>query len=308
MRKNPQKILVIKHGSLGDIFLMLGALKDVAEFAGSKVDVLTMSPYVKLFKRSPDVDQVYVDNRGSLLNPKILYRLWQVFHRTNYDLVVDLQNSSRTVLYRRVLGRHLEWCQLGRIAPENFESDQTKSPVIAKFAKQMSMWNLPTENLYEGNLDWLCEASEAQSKVAASRNSVVLLPGASAKHSHKIWPHYAELSRALLSEGVDVFVVPGPDDIELCRSIPGDILLQGERWLDFFQLAGVLSEANFVVGNDSGPTHLAASLNCRGLALFSSRTAQYAPNMKRRRMDVRIAPHLVDIEVPEVLAKIRAVD
>lgn len=307
MSEKPMKILVIKHGSLGDIFLMLGALRDLAESAGAKVDVLTMSPYVKLFKRSPDVADVHTDNRRSRFNFKYLSELWGIFHGSEYDLVVDFQNSSRTVFYRRLLGRHLNWCQLGTVAPEDFKSDKTCSPVVAKFAAQLTKWNFPTDGLFEGDLSWLCDESEAQEKVAKSDKSVVLLPGASARHSHKIWPHYASLAEKLLERDFDVYVIPGPDDMELCRSLPGEVLLEEDRWLDFFKLAGVLSKAKFVVGNDSGPTHLAASLNCNGLALFSDRTARYAPNMQRRRMGVQIAPDLADIRVEDVLSKITSV-
>lgn len=306
MSDQPKKILVIKHGSLGDIFLMLGALKDLAEIAGKKVDVLTMSPYVKLFKRSPDVDQVHIDNRKSRFSLRYLYGLWRIFRSPKYDLIVDFQNSTRTVFYRRTIGRGLRWCQMGVIAPDNFVTSEIESPVIGKFVAQLTECGVSTRNLLAGDLSWLCEASSAQVKVASSKRSVVLLPGASARHTHKIWPRYAALAEKLLDQGVDVFIVPGPEDLELCRTMPGEILLDGDRWLDFFQLAGVLKEAKFVVGNDSGPTHLAASLNCKGLALFSSRTAEYAPNMRRRRMDTRTADELSDIGVEEVAEKVMA--
>lgn len=39
-------------------------------------------------------------------------------------------------------------------------------------------------------------------------------------------------------------------------------------YLDYFQLAGVLQKAAFVIGNDTGPTHMGAHLMLRGLGLF----------------------------------------
>ena len=301
-----RRVLLIKHGSLGDIFLMLGALQDVAESIGSPVDVLTMAPYAKIFKRSPFVNQVHVDNRKSRLNLGYLLQLKRIFSREDYDQVIDLQNSKRTKFYRQFLARGMRWCQIGTIAPTNFSSPNTASPVIAKFEAQLEGCGFGTSALLDGDLSWLCEPTDASLRVASSLKSVVLLPGASAKHSHKIWPRYTELAQSLRGAGYDVFVAPGPDDMELCRTIPGELLLSGEKWLDFFQLAGVLSQASFVVGNDSGPTHLAASLGTKGLALFSERTAQYAPNMKRREMDVCIASDLQDISAESVLERINS--
>lgn len=306
MSEPSRSTLLIKHGSLGDIFLMLGALQDIAESSGGLVDVLTMAPYAKIFKRSPYVKQVYVDNRKSRFNIGYLLQLKRVFSQGDYNRIVDLQNSKRTKFYRQFLARSVGWCQIGTIAPTNFSSPNTASPVVAKFEAQLEGCGFGTRALMAGDLSWLCDSSDASKRVSASAKSVVLLPGASAKHPHKIWPRYAELAQLLQSAGYDVFVVPGPDDMNLCRTIPGELLLCGDRWLDFFQLAGVLAQASFVVGNDSGPTHLAASLGTKGVALFSERTAQYAPNMKRREMDVCIASDLQEISAELVLERINS--
>lgn len=306
MSQASSRVLILKHGSLGDIFLMLGALQDIAEHVGSSVDVLTMAPYAKLFKRSPFVDQVYIDNRKSRFKLGYLLGLRQVLNSKNYEQIIDLQNSKRTLFYRRFLAPRKNWCQLGTVAPTEFHSANTDSPVMAKFEAQLSSCGCPTERLLDGDLDWLTEQTSASLKVQQTDKSVVLLPGASAKHLHKIWPRYAELAKLLLEAGYSVFVAPGPDDMDLCRSIPGELAMNDGRWLDFFQLAGVLEKADFVVGNDSGPTHLAASLGTPGLALFSERTAQYSPNMKRRNMDVRISSELSEISARSVFDQIRS--
>jgi len=303
-----RRALVIKHGALGDIFLILGALQDIAEATGAPVDVLTMSPYVKIFKRSPHVNRVFVDNRQSRLNPWYLCELRRMFSDGAYDQIIDLQNSKRTLFYRKFIAPKLNWCQLGMIPPTEFVSQTISSPVLAKAATQLGNCSIGTENLLRGDLEWLCDDSEAVSRVSESRCPVILLPGASAAHTHKIWPRYAELAELLIKEGVDVFVAPGPDDMELCKSISGRQLLSGERWLDFFQLAGVLAKAKFVVGNDSGPTHLAASLGTKGVALFSQRTSQYAPNMARKQMGVMVSNELSEISAESILDLIKALD
>ena len=52
------------------------------------------------------------------------------------------------------------------------------------------------------------------------------------------------------------------------------------------------------------PTHLAASLGCNGVALFSSKTERYALNMMRRHMKVMISKSLMDISVDDVFNKV----
>lgn len=100
----------------------------------------------------------------------------------------------------------------------------------------------------------------------------VLIPGASKGHDEKRWPYFHELAEDLLASGLRVVTVPGPDEMELCKNIPGDMLTEDDgRFLDFFKLAGVIKQAGFVIGNDTGPTHIAAHLKVPGLALFNNR-------------------------------------
>ena len=62
-------ILIIKHGSLGDIAQISGAIQDIKEnYAKDKVFLLTTLPYKKLFDRCPHIDEVYIDQRLSRLN------------------------------------------------------------------------------------------------------------------------------------------------------------------------------------------------------------------------------------------------
>ncbi|NRP08955.1 MULTISPECIES: glycosyltransferase family 9 protein [unclassified Marinobacterium] len=304
MRSSPKSTLLIKHGSLGDIFLMLGALKDISEKSGGPIDVLTMGPYAKIFERSPFVRKVLVDNRLSFFNFSYLKMLLSYFRKHPYDEIVDLQNSARTYKYRLLSCNSSNWCQLGTESPENFTFENVTSPVLAKFATQLSQSGYSIAGLIEGDLGWLCDESAASTLVGQSNRSVILLPGASARHQHKIWHGYHALAEILISSGIDVFIAPGPDDMELCKEMPGQLLLTEGRWLNFFELAGALSKSSFVVGNDSGPTHLAASLGCNGVALFSSKTERYALNMMRRHMKVMISKSLMDISVDDVFNKV----
>ena len=67
-------ILIIKHGSLGDIVQISGVLRDIREFHKScKIFILTTTPYVDLLSRCPHIDGVLIDTRASRLN--ILYHL-----------------------------------------------------------------------------------------------------------------------------------------------------------------------------------------------------------------------------------------
>ena len=53
-------ILIIKHGSLGDIAQACGAIQDISEnHPENQIHILTTQPYFELFKKNPLVHKCY---------------------------------------------------------------------------------------------------------------------------------------------------------------------------------------------------------------------------------------------------------
>ena len=95
-------ILIIKHGSLGDIAQACGAIQDISEnHKGDEIYLLTTKPYFDLFKKNPHISDVILDKRLSRLNLIYLYSLMKNIKKYNFSKVYDLQNSSRTAFYKK---------------------------------------------------------------------------------------------------------------------------------------------------------------------------------------------------------------
>jgi len=95
-------ILIIKHGSLGDIVQISGALKDIRNhFIGKKIYILTTLKFKNLFEKCPYVDEVIIDKRLPRWNFFYLLNLIKQIRSLNFDICYDLQNSSRTEFYRK---------------------------------------------------------------------------------------------------------------------------------------------------------------------------------------------------------------
>ena len=62
-------ILIIKHGSLGDIAQSSGAIQDIFDnHKNDKLYLLTTKPYIDLFKKNPFISNVILDKRLSRFN------------------------------------------------------------------------------------------------------------------------------------------------------------------------------------------------------------------------------------------------
>ena len=103
-------ILIIKHGSLGDIVQISGVLKDIrVTHNDKKIFILTTLPYVEVLSRCPYLDGVLLDRRLPRWNIYYLLKLKKMLGKYSFSHVYDLQNSSRTSFYRKYLLRIPNW-------------------------------------------------------------------------------------------------------------------------------------------------------------------------------------------------------
>ena len=84
-------ILIIKHGSLGDIAQASGAVQDI--YYNHKDDfiyLLTSHTYSDLFKKNPNIKEVIVDKRLSCFNPNrfLRNRHAMCLNKTNVEIKV----------------------------------------------------------------------------------------------------------------------------------------------------------------------------------------------------------------------------
>ena len=91
-------ILIIKHGSLGDLIVSFGAMKTLrVNYPNSNIYLLTQSNYKKTFKNLPYVNEICIDNRLAIFTS--VKNLLKMVKEKKIDLVIDLQNSTRTEIY-----------------------------------------------------------------------------------------------------------------------------------------------------------------------------------------------------------------
>ena len=135
-------------------------------------------------------------------------------------------------------------------------------------------------------LEWPRDARLADAHVGTS-GEIVLAPGSGG--AAKCWPapHWRELSRDLAERGHRVAVLVGPVEQERddprAWAWPAPVTFVVEP--ELLAVARRLAAARAFVGNDSGPTHLAAMLGSPTVALFGPSDARvFAPIGPRVRV------------------------
>ena len=279
-----KNILIIKLGAFGDIIMAEGAIHDIRNnYKNDHISVLTSPAYKKIYERCPWVDTVIVDPRDPRWRLDLMRKLNRRIGFDNFDVIFDLQRANRTSFYYRWFVKKASWSGMAEGCDLPYSVPPTREiSVLEEFAIQLKSAGLSVEHTLSPEPTWFIEdVAEILNEAKVSDPYVVLLAGASARRTEKCWPYYDKLAQKLIGKGICVLTVPGPDDFDLCRTIPGIMLTGPHKYLNFFQLAGVLQKAAYVVGNDSGPSHLASHLGVPGLALFSGHVPAYRTGIER---------------------------
>ncbi len=311
-------ILIIKHGSLGDIAQASGAIQDIFKnYKDDQIYLLTTIPYFELFKKNPFIHEVILDKRLSRFNLIYLYSLIKKLKKLNFEKVFDLQNSSRTKFYKNIifpLHGKLDfvssriWSSSETTLPENVNKDEfNKNPVLNRFDHQLQSSGLKTFCTMRPDFSWACSNIDNIKKEYGLNNYIILFPFCSIHLAHKKWPYYNELIKLIKKnhgEKIKIVIAPGPTEIEEAKNINAICVLDNENPLNISQLATLIKDSRFVVANDTGPAHMAAHLGSSGITLFGHHTSPYKVSIETNIFKAIISEQLEKISADFVYKKI----
>ena len=305
-------ILIIKHGSLGDIAQASGAIQDISEnHKNNQIYLLTTKPYYELFKKNPHISNVILDKRLSKINLIYLYSLMRSIKKYSFLKVYDLQNSSRTSFYKKILFPNAAkdiWSSTETTLPTGtIKQDFDKDSVLERFDHQLRTSGIKTEHTMKPNFNWAVTNTDNIKQEFKLDKYIVLFPFCSAHLIHKKWPHYNELIELIKNkygEQIKVVVAPGPSEINDAKNINADSILNEGKALDISQLASLIKESSFVIANDTGPAHISAHLGVKGLTLFGKHTTAYKVSIERENFKAIQVADLEKLSAGKVLEKI----
>ena len=305
-------ILIIKHGSLGDIAQASGAIQDISEnHKDDQIYLLTTKPYMELFKRNPFIDKVILDKRLPKYNLIYLYFLMRELKKYKFARVFDLQNSSRTQFYKNILypkANHETWSSSYTTLPVDTDKDKfDKKSVLERFDHQLKTSNLKTINTLKPNFSWATTEIKKIKEQYDLGKYILLFPFCSPHLTLKKWPYYNDLIKlisAKFGNEYKIVIAPGPNEINGSKDINALTLLDDGKALDISQLTSIIKESSFVVANDTGPAHIAAHVGAKGLTLFGKHTTAYKVNIERENFKAIQVEDLNNLSAEKVFERV----
>jgi ADP-heptose:LPS heptosyltransferase len=305
-------ILIIKHGSLGDLIQANGAIKDIKNFyKNRKVFLLTSQPYAIFMSECPYIDGVIIDKRLPRWNLFYLNTLKKNLKRYNFSKVFDLQNSNRTNFYKKfIINKEVEWSSSQTaLEPGQKKSDFDKEPVLERIELQLKKSGIEIEYTRNINIDWAIKDISRLVKRYANRDYILLFPFCSKKHQNKKWPYFKDLIVKLKQDYKNKFpilIAPGPNEIKEANKLNAKVVTDNQNPVDLKTLISLISNAKFILANDTGPAHIASHLDKTGLVLFGSHTSAKKVSIENYNFKALTVKNLKDLSVDTVISAIKS--
>ena len=125
----------------------------------------------------------------------------------------------------------------------------------------------------------------------------------------KKWPFFKDLILRLKQDYKNkypILLAPGPDEIDEANELNAKVVLDNNQPINIKTLVSLISNAKFIIANDTGPAHIASHLDKNGVVLFGSHTTAKKVSIENYNFKALSVKNLKDLKVETVLEEIKS--
>lgn len=266
--------LIIQTAFLGDVILCTPVISELKRvYPDASIDVVVRKGNESLLKNNPHINEVIVWNKKQGKYKSLISTIKRI-RQKDYDETINLQrfasaglmclrakSKSKIGFSKNAFGFIYDKKIPHNIGDGRHEVERNLSTIAHHGAKALVKPELfPSKEDFSFIQTW-------------KKESYFCLAPASVWETKKLpFSKWVELIEIIKHKG-SVFLIGGPDDIELCEKINkkvNGIALNLAGKLNLLQSAALMKDAKMNYVNDSGPLHLASSMNAPTRAFFCS--------------------------------------
>lgn len=266
------KILVIRMSSIGDVILTTPVLKAFKKkYPESQIDFLVLEQFKDAISGVKYIDNLITFNKKRDDGLKNILRFADSLKGNGYDYIFDLHAKFRSKIIAKRLGvktytykKRAWWKTL--LVKARLIKYQVDDTIVKNYFGAFKDFGLK----YKGeNLDFFFEETESLEEY---KGLPVMAPRASKNTKEWTAEEFGRLAKLIKEKyGVKTILIGGKSDIPRCEEIDrisenNCIILAGK--LSLKESGALLSQAKFLVTNDSGPFHIARGVGCRTFVIF----------------------------------------
>jgi heptosyltransferase-1 len=289
---SPARILCIRLARLGDVILLVPALKALRRrFPQAHIAVLCGHRCAPILSLCRDVDDIIAIDRlkwrdgNKVEAARDIAHLVRRLHKAGFDLVIDFHSFRETNLLtwitgarwriglKRAHGAYLSSCfSLPPVLEDKrLHVSRQFLSLLAPFGIPQN-WVDPLLSLEEGQKQW---GHFYLNSLGVDLNSPIVGLYVGAGSPGRVWPapRVAALAQAVIDRHFgSILLFSGPGNEELAQHI-SDLTSRANcriiRRLSLPELAATIAQCQLLVSNDTGPMHLGPAVGTPTLGLFS---------------------------------------
>lgn len=276
--ENHKRILVIRLSSIGDIILTTAVLRAFKKkYPNYIIDFLVIDKFKDAISLSPYVDNLLIYDKKKNDGLFNLIKFSKELSKNNYDYVFDLHSKFRSKIITFVLSKFY-----GVKAYTYKKRAFWKSILVNLKLIKYKVDNTIVKNYFSAFKDFDLEYQgeklnfsfelELKEKFKEYKDYIVFAVGASKETKKWIVEGFGKLAKKLFETyKKKIILVGGKEDSERCDTIgkiSEDSVINLAGKLSLKETGALLSQARFLLTNDSGPFHIARGVGCKTFVIF----------------------------------------
>lgn len=279
-----KKIAIVKLSALGDIVHAMVALQFIkARFPDLQIDWLVEARFADLLRDNPHISNVLTVNlKAAKTNKFAIFneiKTIKNYARENYDLIIDAQGLLKSAITARFLGKNAtgfdtnsireplaSWFYSKKIACAYDENTIDRNCAVLAKSLNFSISRKEILNK-EPFLFFHTSKINFQPFLKQDLKNIVFVIGSTWASRNYPAEKFVEVANALKQNCLVIWGTQGEFEIAQNMALQSDCI-QVLPKLDLNDLKALLSQVDLVIGNDTGPTHIAWGLNVPSITLF----------------------------------------
>jgi heptosyltransferase-1 len=278
------KIAIVKLSALGDIVHAMVALQFIKAYhADIQIDWIVEQSFLPILENNPDINAIYPVNLKVLKKDKSQF--WselkniRKISKNNYDLVIDAQGLIKSAIVSKLIGKKVAGFNKNSIREKwaaYFYDLKIDCPyhenTIDRNAKILSAslgFAISSEQIHEKKvfLFFQDKNSELDNYFSKEKKNIIFVIGSTWESRNYPKEKFLEVAQQLQQQ---CLVVWG-NAVEQEKAqwlVDNSKFIKMLPKLDLNDLKAAIAKADLVIGNDTGPSHLAWGLNKPSIILF----------------------------------------
>lgn len=269
---------------MGDIIHSMVALQYIKkEYPDIIIDWFVEKSFSEVLKNNPDIDNIYELNLKEIKKKKsaVFSQIKELkeYSKNNYDLVIDAQGLIKSAIVAKLLGKSIAGFGKKSIREKlasffyttkvNIAYDKNTIDRNVKILSEPLGFKITSQNILEKRpfLFYKNEDNAIYDFLSNDKKNIIFVIGSTWESRNYPKEKFAKIANSLKE---NILIVWGSEEekekanwIEknsnYARALPK---------IDLNSLKAVISKSDLLIGNDTGPTHMAWGLNIPSITIF----------------------------------------